>query len=174
MSASAAATSAAVRSGAAPASSGATGAATADRPVPSIAAPSAPNPRSLARARGQSDHELARTGDPQWRTLVRGQVSGTGYAPGPRPAALGRTGARAVRTLAVPVLHSGRPARRLHRLRLRRRQLGHDRGTGALATARVRPAGVHHRPVPVPGRPAVRAGREPDRRLPADLHAARG
>ena len=62
----------------------------------------------------------------------------------------------------------------LRRARLRRRGLGPAAGAVALAAARLRRAGLHERALPVPGRPAVRARREPDGRLPAPLRRARG
>ena len=58
----------------------------------------------------------------------------------------------------------------------RRRRLGHHPGSLALGAARrrpLRPPDLHERAVPVPDRPAVRARREPDRRLPAPLRPAR-
>ena len=45
--------------------------------------------------------------------------------------------------------------------------MGPAAGAVALAAARLRRARVHQRALPVPGRAAVRARREPDRRLPA-------
>ena len=50
--------------------------------------------------------------------------------------------------------------------------LGPAAGPVALAAARLRRARLHERALPVPGRPAVRARREPDRRLPAALRRA--
>ncbi len=59
--------------------------------------------------------------------------------------------------------------------RARRLRLGHPARAVALGPARrrrPRPAGVHERRLPHPGRPAPRAGREPDRRPPAHLRPA--
>jgi len=63
--------------------------------------------------------------------------------------------------------------RRVRVRRLRRPRLGDDRGPRALAAPGAREPRLHQRPVPVPGGPAVRPGREPDRRVPPRLRASR-
>ncbi len=99
-----------------------------------------------------------------------------------RAGAVGRPDALARRDLAVPAARPGaarrgrrRPAVRARgRTRRRARGVRLDRPAGplALGPARARIALVHEHPVPVPGRPAARAGREPHRRPPPDVRAA--
>ena len=98
---------------------------------------------------------------------------GDGHAPGARVAAQRCAAAVAERLVGVPALAARRRAAGLRRARLRRRRLGPAAGAVALAAARLRRAGVHERPLPVPGRPAVRARREPDGRLPLPRSGAR-
>ena len=74
--------------------------------------------------------------------------------------------------MGVPAQRPRRCARRLRRPRLRRQRLGPAAGAVALAAARLRRPGVHERALPVPGRPALRARREPDGRLPARVRRA--
>ena len=78
-----------------------------------------------------------------------------------------RSRAVAGRAVGVPVRAAGGRPAGLRGAGLRRLGVGHAAGAVALAAARVRRARVHERALPVPGRPAARARREPDRRLPA-------
>ena len=94
------------------------------------------------------------------------------HAPPARAAAL-----VARRAVALPLLphRLGRPGRR-RCPRSRRQRLGRDRRAQPLRArprAALGPPDLHQRRLPDPARPALRAGRQPDRRLPARVRTPR-
>src|SRR6266702_3743906 len=103
--------------------------------------------------------------------VLRGCDTRNRRAPAEVHRRLRRGGHDAGRQVALPAVSHRRRCRLPRR---RRRGLGRAAGAGALATPWPRLPRVHERRLPVPDRPAARAGREPDRRVPPGVHAAGG
>ncbi len=99
-------------------------------------------------------------------SVLRGSRARTRHARSPGVPAVRRSGDRARRRLGLPAVAPRHGAGRLRRSRVRRRRLGPAARALPLAAARLRRAGLHQRRLSVPGRPAARARREPDGRLP--------
>ena len=111
------------------------------------------------------------------RRLRRGRLTRPRGPSAPRLVrVLGRRVPVAERQLALPAVADRRRRGRLvRRGGVRRRGLGRGDGPRALGPAGrrgLRVADLHQPPLPLPGRPAARADREPDRRPPARLRPA--
>ena len=101
-------------------------------------------------------------------------IVGDGRPAAARPLRHRRPRAVAERLVALPAVPDGRGcAGRGRGPRVRRRRLGLHRRAVELAHGRARRPRVHEHGVPVPGRPAASARREPGGRLPPPLQLGR-